>query len=613
MNHPAVSLYHPYNETEGEQLKTAWLALDHLLPQYPELVLEERDVIHVHKYWWSLFENTGIYYDSASQFSKAIMVDEFGGNYLDGEYELGGYKTLKESYMRFLGKKHTPELRKYHHTISNARIAEYWRRIGAAGFSPFCAIGSWDDGNHWFEGTLKEGKPKPVWDALTAAYSPVSVSIDIWDRNFVPGQEIKVPLYLFNESDESVGMKIKFGVSSKKNPEYQMNILQYDINAFSTDVHYINIAVPEEPGRYTIKAELLDNPANIYARTLSSWDIRVFEPKLPNEHKDIKIGLPHFENELFAFCNDVGLEAEEIDTDAMDVDVIITSHKTWQMFINDSSSYWNELLSKAIDNTINVLMLDVGARNLGQGYPENEQELGPLQGVANVKDAQSKTISLFKGMSVTSIEAPEPESHIHPADDKKILWQFMEYDFNWLWNGYRGGLIVPAAEMELSGLSEESFLNYWKQKGADISKIKQGDYFAYELQQFYEFSTIPDNKNIINSLRKRVKFLADDAPALANSLNQHAPVKQINLYNEYMKSVGGTAKDLIPLVIAGKNLTRVPVVSVSFGDKKGKLIVSQLLTSGRLAEGMGAKGHYGVRYDPAAVQVVINMIDYITD
>ena len=64
------------------------------------------------------------------------------------------------------------ELRIAMNSLSNASVAEYWRRIGAAGMSPFCIVGSWYDGNHWFLGEIADGKPKPVWDDLTAAWSP---------------------------------------------------------------------------------------------------------------------------------------------------------------------------------------------------------------------------------------------------------------------------------------------------------------------------------------------------------------------------------------------------------------------------------------------------------
>ena len=107
LRHPCICLIHPWNETEGQELETAFAALDTLAPEYPPLVISHRDVIHVHKYWWSLFENLGLYYDSAAEFPQPIMADEFGGNYLDGQGDPGSYPTLRETLLRFLGRGHT--------------------------------------------------------------------------------------------------------------------------------------------------------------------------------------------------------------------------------------------------------------------------------------------------------------------------------------------------------------------------------------------------------------------------------------------------------------------------------------------------------------------------
>jgi hypothetical protein len=50
---------------------------------------------------------------------------------------------------------------------------------------------------------------------------------------------------------------------------------------------------------------------------------------------------------------------------------------------------------------------------------------------------------------------------------------------------------------------------------------------------------------------------------------------------------------------------------ISFGEGKGKLIVSQLLTAGRLARGFGEDGLYGIRFDPVANQFVLNMMEAV--
>ncbi len=77
MRHPCICLIHAWNETEGVQLTTALAVLEELATDYPPLVISHRDVLHIHKYWWSLFENLGLYYDTANEFPLPIMVDEF--------------------------------------------------------------------------------------------------------------------------------------------------------------------------------------------------------------------------------------------------------------------------------------------------------------------------------------------------------------------------------------------------------------------------------------------------------------------------------------------------------------------------------------------------------
>ena len=102
--HLLIALYHPYNKTNKEEMATVGKVLDRIVKNYLPMVLEDRDVLHLHKYWWSLFKDIGLHYDGADQFRKAIMVDEFGGNYLDGNGNPGGYTTLKETILRFMGR-----------------------------------------------------------------------------------------------------------------------------------------------------------------------------------------------------------------------------------------------------------------------------------------------------------------------------------------------------------------------------------------------------------------------------------------------------------------------------------------------------------------------------
>ena len=615
MRHPSVSLIHPYNETEDEeQLARAWQALEEILPEYPPLVLADRDVIHIHKYWWSLFENLGLYYDSADQFPKAIMADEFGGNYLDGKGDPGGYKAVKSTFLRFLGENHNRADRLQLHSLANAKIAEYWRRIGAAGFSPFTILGSHEDGSHWYPGELTKGRPKPVWQALTAAWSPRSVSLELWDRNFRPGQRIKVPLHSFNDTEEKVRQQVRVEVVDDQGRVRFRKNLSHRSEAFSQDSREVRIDLPEREGRYGLRATLLNPPARVKYPVVSDWDIRIQRAKLPAGLEKATVAVAGGELELRAFLRQQGIKM--VAEDDLSADIVLTSRPSWER-IESGDRRLPEHFKRAANQGIHILMLDVGKRFLGQGYPEDAAELGPLQGVATIDAPQRYSTRLFDGLALNFIEMAEPESHIHPGEEGQALWQNLDKRQSWLWNGMRGGLIVPAIDFEVDGLEGIAWLEQWAARGADESAVRRGRYYAYVLEGVYAFSEDPRDADVLAALRSRVNFLVGDAPALQGSVDPDAAIEEVNLAETYrtLSASGNISGSLsqeattlfTPLVIAGKDLSRAPVKEIDFGHSR--LIVSQLLTHGRLAEGFGEPGLYGIRYDEAAVQFVLNMMD----
>jgi len=603
--HPSVVLLHPWNETESPRLEIAWAAIDSLLSEYPPLVLAHRDVIHIHKYWWSLFENLGLYYDSAEQFDRPIMVDEFGGNYLDGEFNPGGYPTVKEAFLRFLGRDHTFQQRMEHHTFSNARVAEYWRRLGAAGFSPFTILGSPEDGNHWFVGPLPQGRPKPVWEALTAAWAPLSVSLEMWDRNFEPEEKIKLPLYFFNDTGAKQRLEAQVRLSLKAEFEnvFTEKTIRTDLSAYQTKKKWIKFKLPPAEGHWRIQARLKNPPPSVKYLVVSEWDFRTLQLKVPDSLSPVTVGIPSEEKELRAFLRQHGLAVLPL-TDPR-VQLIVTARSSWKR-LNQQPALRRQL-KQALDRGCSVVMLDLGPIFLGQGYPKNN-ELGPLSAVRKVTSPDTVRVELFSGVKLLFYEVAEPESHFHPAAFKNRLWYHLDRSATWLWNGLRGGLIVPATEMEINGLSREAFIQSWLSREADSSRFHDEQYYAFELQGFYAFSNQKNDSRQMAALRQKVKFLEADAVALQHSLNPNAPIRITDLIKGYQQSAQAEATRLLPLVNCGKNLTRTPVVLIEFGPNKGVVILSQLLTAGRLARDFGEKGLYGIRYDPAAAQFVLNLM-----
>jgi hypothetical protein len=480
------------------------------------------------------------------------MVDEFGGNYLDGNGDGGAYPTVKESFLRFLGRGHTRAMRTRLHTESNGKIAEYWRRLGAAGYSPFCQLGAPEDGNHWFWGSLKDGRPKPAWDASTAAWSPRAVSLEIWDRNFEPGQEVTLPAYFFNDTGEDAELAARVAVRPEAPVEIPAELVQAkpvsaagwgatasaphpstvalaeqtltaSVKAYGLEKKPVKVALPRDVGRWQIEARLDRAPAGVTRPVVSAWRLRTMTVAVPARLNGVTVGAPEGEVELRAFLGRNGLRAAAIDDPA--ARVIVTSRETWESLTAGNGP--TAALEKALAAGRTIVMLDLGPTPLGQGYGE---DLGPLQSAPKPRPSSALTLDLL-GVSLSFREVAEPESHLQPAGDDRRLWEGMDVDATWMWNGLRGGLVVPASAMEV---------------------------------------------------------IQADPAGVASRL----------------------ALTVETLATCGRNLTRTPVLRARFAERPGSVILSQLLTAGRLAPGFGQPGLYGIRYDPAAAQFVLNMLAF---
>jgi len=603
--YPSNVLMHGWNETEGDRLKIAYDAISEVAKDYPGLVIGHRDVTHIHKYWWSLFENVGLFYDSFDQFELPVMADEYGGNYLDEYGNVGGYPMVASAYNRFLGANHTKAQRFYHHALSNAKISEYWRIIDVAGFSPFCVLGSKEDGNHWFLGDIKQGNPMPVWNALTAAWSPISANLNIWDRNFTPGQDIELPIVLFNDTAKEVTIRVKYSI---ENPTYRQattfEIIEVPVKKYSKLEKKVNLKLPATEGHWLIKAEVLNPPAGVKHPIVSEWDIRTIVPKVAKELANLSIGVFDEDKHLHNFLTQNNLNTVPAFDKA--ADIIVLSKNTWDAKMK--SPQFMPQIEQQISKGKHVVFLDAGPNLLGQGY---ERSTADLQGVRKSSGGIISKASLPFGVKALFKEAAEPESHIHPTDNNVQLWNNIPREATWMWNGLKGGLIVPSVDFELSGLSASSFLETWKAKGAAIENIKKEDYYSYELEGFYAFSTTEKNSVLKDSLRQSVKFLVEDAPALKLRINPDAKIIVRNLNKAFKESKKGKASALLPLVSAGRNLKKKPVYAVEFAKGYGKVIISQLITDGRLHRTEEKTNKLEKKYDAAAAQMVLNMLEYV--
>lgn len=586
LEHPATAIIHPWNEVDEESRHPVMIRAAEASQKYfPKYIMSHRDVIHIHAYWWSLFENLGLYYDSFEQFDKPVIADEFGGNYLDYDGEYGGYPTVRDAMRRFLGADaDKKEARIWLNTVSNGKIAEYWRRIDVAGYSPFCMISSPEDGNTHFFGTLKNPIEMPVWEALKPAYYPVAVSMDIWDRHFEPGEQVKVPLHLFNDTGDCQEVTVKITcqdfqeVFTAKLPAYQKSVIEK------------TFVMPKQPGAYRMSASVGD--------ALSVWDVCVHQLELPEILKNAKdtpvvVGILPEEEELEAFLKKCGIL---FTNDWSACDVILGQHATYEVL--KCNKTYVEILKVHISSGKKAILLSCGPMRLDSRSDEHVHN--PFRGKSR---AVLEELTLFDDVLLKFGAFPEGESQVHPDDWGHQYWKHLPKEGFGLWNGLRGGLIVPAVNMEIEGVSKEAFAGLWANRGADIAKIKkQGcNYLAMECMGLYEFGD-EEPEVIKERLMRQVNFLLADAPALRTG-NGTPEITEYNLSETYhgFSDNGNSCK---PLMHAGKGFRRIPAVEVKYGS--GTLIVTQLITDGRLMAKERGIDH--THKDPIVQQIVLNML-----
>ena len=605
MEHPCAAYYYPYNETSGKELTTVWRALDDALKDYPPLVMAHRDVLHLHKYWWSIFENLGVYYDSYRQFEQTVMADEFGGNYLNENGDYGGYPSVAESFLRFCGRDNTREQRLRQLALSAGKVAEYWRRTDVAGWTPYTIISSYEDGNNWFLGGLAKAEPMPVWDSMTAAWSPQSVSLDVWDVNYTAGQQLQLPLYFFNDLTEDKVLQCRLSVMDADGKALAAQTIDRLTPACSHVIDTISVTMPQTQGQYVLRAELLNRPEAVKRPVVSDWTVRVFQATVPQQVAKSRIYVPEGETELRTLFARLNLNIVEKPEKA---DLIVLSAPTWKR-ISSGDAQTKALIESAINSGTSVVLLDVGPQSLGKGYPVEGQSLKSLLNPPSVSKPRLYDYPLFGSIILHFKEAAEAETNIFPDSKNNALWAHLPGGYRGMWNGLRGCLCVPAWEMEVQGVNADLFLEQWEARGADAAAIKSGQpYYAYELHGYYDFSDQPDDAVARQRLKAQVMQKIEDAPSLAVFINPNIPIKTTDVAAGYRNANTGMAESMVRMVNAGKNLTKVPVIGITFGSGKGNLIVSQLLTAGRLSPRTDTAS-YPRRYDETAVQMTLNMME----
>ena len=280
-NHPSIVIWDPLNESTDETVQKG--IVPELKNADPTRVWESVDFVEEHPYIYSLGP---VLNDRRFGFTRALaeiqesktpaMLNEFVWWWLDNA---GKPTSLMDGVIeRWLGRGYTTEDLLSHQAFLATELTELFRRMNVAAIQPFVYLSD-NDGptGHWFLGPIASLQPKPIMAALKNAFAPFGVSIELWDRHFVPGEERAVRIFVFNDKPEPQSGTLRYGIVNINGNWLSEQIEVVNVGKSENKTIDATFHLPQAPGRYDFRAEL-EGPSGVAVSTKAAFVVRVEIP-----------------------------------------------------------------------------------------------------------------------------------------------------------------------------------------------------------------------------------------------------------------------------------------------------------------------------------------------
>ena len=262
-NHPSIIIWDPLNECSDavvqERVVPAMKALD------PTRPWESVDFLEEHPYIYSLGE---VLNARRFGFTRALqeieettgptMINEFLWWWLDKE----NAPTLltRDVVERWMGRAYTTDDLVAHQHFLAQELVELFRRMRVDAIQPFVYISNnaGPTGN-WFLGNIADARPKPLLEILKNAFAPFGISIELWDRHFVPGEKRTVRLFVFNDIPMERTGSVHYGVVDMDGGWISGSTTAVRVNPADSEILTVQIAFPTVPGSFRVHAVLSDD------------------------------------------------------------------------------------------------------------------------------------------------------------------------------------------------------------------------------------------------------------------------------------------------------------------------------------------------------------------
>jgi hypothetical protein len=306
-NHPCVVIWDAQNETTDDAVVAATLMAVRNMdlsnrpwdngwgtPQMPG------DISEAHPYragrvgfFANLAKETGIPDNGPKKKDAArppYLINEYGWLWINRD---GTLPTLTvDIYKRLLGEKATVAERFHYYARTLAAKTEFWRsKRLCAGVLHFCGLGySRHDGqtsDHFIN--VKNLTYEPNFRRYVAdSFAPTGIMLDFWGDELPPGEKRDLPVVVINDLYENWSGNVRFRLlrGAKTLAEQTQPC---EVAALGDKRLTFNLAVPAEPGRYTLEAALVKKGS---PDVRSLRDFKVLTPEEREARRNLAEGRP---------------------------------------------------------------------------------------------------------------------------------------------------------------------------------------------------------------------------------------------------------------------------------------------------------------------------------
>ena len=421
INHPSIVIWDPLNESKDSDITEDIIPrLKNIDPTRP---WESVDFKEDHSYIYSLGPvlNGDKFGHSRSIFElenshQPTMVSEYIWWWLDRNNQ--PTSLTKIVIERWLGK--IPSLAKIvnQQKFIVSELSELWRRLDIDAIMPFIYLSAGIGPTaNWFNGPLAKLKLKPLVKTIKRVFSPVLVSIELWDRHFLSGEKRNISTFLINDSlkDHTITLQIYF----KKESSEILTKQRINLKAGQRQKLYKRITFPNKTGANELIAKIFTPNGSNLAE--SRKPVYIFNPIKKPKIKNIpRLTLADPSNEICKFLKINQVNYYEFPKGIEDSEIILLNGKA----IRKISRKPNIKISKFVSQG-GILII---------------QE--PEEGVS--KEAQFKIVDNLE-LIVKYRKDDERggfDSYVFPENNSHFLWRGINKKNFQLFNGAIGGKIV---------------------------------------------------------------------------------------------------------------------------------------------------------------------------